>query len=823
MAINVSPSTNVKSIPGIPVCLEATSVLVLPQEDERCINLLGSGTNWTFSSSSCVWTRTGGALGSAVADTIVEGTIENKQPFYIYGGNFTFNTPASPNRNYHSFIGVIDITSTCASGKPCFYGWAVTKYCFNKSTTTCKAQNTDDAAGNWKAHVIAGDQYIYPLPAGINFHEEFRLRSDGIYLNWDWKTSGSWRLSVYRTLLPSFGRFKFFLNSAYNNNQWSNVRTFKGTYQGKVALSWSAPDGGTITGSGDVRCFTAGTSGSYRVCIDSDFDTEVCIPVTVDPLYLLPDNESDWNICVFAGDILHLDSNGGLNGTLTATSGIVIDALTWQAPATQPPAGQEPVLTYTLGASSVSHTVNVINRPEVLNVVGNTITGLLPGETFQLLSNYSYPDIIWENIGDVQLVSDTGLLAIPNRLNDPCFGALDTYIRARLVGVSGYVCNNLDTTAEGVTIDFRVIVDPVYPTPAFGGAEPIKWLPQTPEFKTLITEFEGACDETHLRNRVPTHRWRVSYNGLNYNPEAPCFPSPCCDEPTGFVGGFGPEFQSAKRLDDFWMLVGGTSGYFTMIDHKTGETWQRVRFDEQMGRDHVNWNTIQSREVSLIWRPCCASGPIGGICTHKTAITDFQPPTTPKKFRAYSTSTSQIVVQWEASIDNIGVKGYQLEIDGTIVNLDNVTIYYHKNLVNGSLHNYRLRAIDFQGNFSVWVSDSATVGVIDTTNPSIPANLTAVAQSDTAILVTWDASTDDTRVLGYKLLVDGVTIDMYDGLSYLHEGLVPDSPHSYFIRAYDEVGNHSAWSAEVTESATIANIVMFGTDVVKFGDETVIF
>src|SRR5688572_6565566 len=50
----------------------------------------------------------------------------------------------------------------------------------------------------------------------------------------------------------------------------------------------------------------------------------------------------------------------------------------------------------------------------------------------------------------------------------------------------------------------------------------------------------------------------------------------------------------------------------------------------------------------------------------------------------------------------------------------------------------------------------------DTTAPTVPANVTAVAQSATSILVSWEASTDASGVSGYRVYRDGAATEIGD-------------------------------------------------------------
>ncbi len=87
----------------------------------------------------------------------------------------------------------------------------------------------------------------------------------------------------------------------------------------------------------------------------------------------------------------------------------------------------------------------------------------------------------------------------------------------------------------------------------------------------------------------------------------------------------------------------------------------------------------------------------------------------------------------------------------------------------------------------------------DTSAPTVPGNVSAVAGSPFAVHVSWDASTDDTGVTGYDLYRDGAlwkslgTETAYDDTTVLNS-----STHHYAVRARDLAANVSALSPEVS-------------------------
>jgi chitodextrinase len=93
-------------------------------------------------------------------------------------------------------------------------------------------------------------------------------------------------------------------------------------------------------------------------------------------------------------------------------------------------------------------------------------------------------------------------------------------------------------------------------------------------------------------------------------------------------------------------------------------------------------------------------------------------------------------------------------------------------------------------------------GLNDITPPSIPANLTATAFSQSKINLSWDASTDDIGVTGYNIYRDGggTPIATTTGTTYQDTGLSPATFYTYNVSAIDAVLNESSQSLSASDT-----------------------
>lgn len=82
----------------------------------------------------------------------------------------------------------------------------------------------------------------------------------------------------------------------------------------------------------------------------------------------------------------------------------------------------------------------------------------------------------------------------------------------------------------------------------------------------------------------------------------------------------------------------------------------------------------------------------------------------------------------------------------------------------------------------------------DTTSPSAPSNLTAIASDSTNVSLSWTASSDNVGVTSYQIYRDGVQIGTSTQTRYADSGLNANTNYSYYVKALDAAGNASAAS-----------------------------
>ncbi len=90
----------------------------------------------------------------------------------------------------------------------------------------------------------------------------------------------------------------------------------------------------------------------------------------------------------------------------------------------------------------------------------------------------------------------------------------------------------------------------------------------------------------------------------------------------------------------------------------------------------------------------------------------------------------------------------------------------------------------------------------DRTPPTAPTNLRAVAVSPTQIDLSWNPSTDNVGVAGYKIFRNGSFVRSVQQTSFNDTGLTPATRYCYKVSAYDAAGNESNPSSEACATTT---------------------
>ncbi|MGF7045892.1 glycosidase/chitodextrinase [Paenibacillus sp. DS2015] len=180
---------------------------------------------------------------------------------------------------------------------------------------------------------------------------------------------------------------------------------------------------------------------------------------------------------------------------------------------------------------------------------------------------------------------------------------------------------------------------------------------------------------------------------------------------------------------------------------------------------------------------------------------DTQAPSTPMNLASTGKTNSTVSLSWAASTDNVGVAGYEIYRNGAKVGTSTTTSFTDTGLTGATSYNYSVKAYDEAGNRS---GASNEVNVVtssgsDTQAPSVPANLASTGKTETTVSLSWTASTDNVAVAGYEIYRNGAKVGTSTTTtSFTDTGLTGETSYNYSVKAYDEAGNRSGVSNEVS-------------------------
>ena len=100
--------------------------------------------------------------------------------------------------------------------------------------------------------------------------------------------------------------------------------------------------------------------------------------------------------------------------------------------------------------------------------------------------------------------------------------------------------------------------------------------------------------------------------------------------------------------------------------------------------------------------------------------------------------------------------------------------------------------------------DNIQAAWLDLESPSIPQNLLVESVTSDMVSLSWDASTDNIGVAGYRVYRDKQLVQEVQGEQFTDTGLTEDTEYTYEVRAFDIAGNQSEASNEVFARTSVS-------------------
>lgn len=179
---------------------------------------------------------------------------------------------------------------------------------------------------------------------------------------------------------------------------------------------------------------------------------------------------------------------------------------------------------------------------------------------------------------------------------------------------------------------------------------------------------------------------------------------------------------------------------------------------------------------------------------------DTAPPTVPGYLLQTSSTEDRVALTWMPSLDDRGVVGYGIYVNGTRTSSTTLTSYTVAGLRCGTTYALGVDAYDAAGNRSAAASVLAAtracpVVALDTQPPTAPSGLTKSGASESSLTVSWTAATDNVSLAGYGIYLNGTKVATTSSTSYSLAGLTCGTNYTVAVDAYDTSGNRSAKSS----------------------------
>ena len=215
---------------------------------------------------------------------------------------------------------------------------------------------------------------------------------------------------------------------------------------------------------------------------------------------------------------------------------------------------------------------------------------------------------------------------------------------------------------------------------------------------------------------------------------------------TGALTGGRPVVSWSAATDDV-----GVTGYDVLL--ATARSWT-----PPPASTYTDTAAAPGQTYSYTVRARDAAGNTGAESAAATVVVpapDTTAPSIPTGVSA-ALSSGRPVVSWSASSDDVGVTGYTVLRNGTVVGTTAGLTYTDTTAAQGRTYSYTVRAGDAAGNSSA-ASTAASVVVPDTTAPGAPGSLRVARTTGTQAALTWTAATDNVAVTSY-LVYRGSTL-----------------------------------------------------------------
>jgi len=263
-----------------------------------------------------------------------------------------------------------------------------------------------------------------------------------------------------------------------------------------------------------------------------------------------------------------------------------------------------------------------------------------------------------------------------------------------------------------------------------------------------------------------------------------------------------PATAWATRTETLSVQGSTTGSNFADLVASTGYT-----FNPATGNTvTINFGAATTRylRLNITGNTGWAAGQISELEVYGPVTGDTTAPSAPGGLAYTQPASGQIRLTWNASTDNVGVTGYDVYANGSLLTsvAGNVLTYTDQRADSATV-SYFVRAKDAAGNQSANSNTVTRTGSSgDTSAPTTPGTLSYTQPATGQIRLAWGASTDNVGVTGYEVYANGSLLTTVTGLTYT-DNQPAGATVAYYVKAKDAAGNLSPASNTVTRTGTV--------------------
>jgi chitodextrinase len=251
---------------------------------------------------------------------------------------------------------------------------------------------------------------------------------------------------------------------------------------------------------------------------------------------------------------------------------------------------------------------------------------------------------------------------------------------------------------------------------------------------------------------------------------------------------------SQVALYDSWNATGLT------VKYDNAGTWTNLFTWDMSYSERWKAVTVNVTTTKLLFEFAGLNAQIGEIAVFGSGgAADTQAPTTPGSVASSSITSTSVNLSWAASTDNVGVTGYEVYKNGSLLTTVTTSSASVTGLTASTTYTFKVRAKDAANNYSAYTSDLSvtTSATVDTQAPTVPGSLSSPSKTANSVNLSWSASTDNASVTGYEVYKNNTLHSTVTTTSASITGLTAATTYTFKVRAKDAANNYSTYTSDL--------------------------